>query len=41
VRRIAWVRQVAGAAIIAMALAGFWRVPGLQEAIAAGWACIH
>lgn len=39
-RRIPWVRQAAGAAIVAMAVIGLYRVPGLQEAIVAGWHCI-
>ena len=39
-RRIPWVRQAAGAAIVAMAVIGLYRVPGLQEALVAGWHCI-
>ena len=39
-RRIPWVRQAAGAAIIAMAVVGLYRAPGLQEAVLAGWHCI-
>lgn len=39
-RRIPWVRQAAGAMIVAMAVIGLARAPGLQEAILAGWQCI-
>ena len=40
IRRIPWIRQAAGALIIAMAVAGLARAPGLQDAILAGWHCI-
>ena len=40
IRRVPWVRRVAGCAIMAFALAGFARIPGLPDAIAAGWHCI-
>jgi len=35
-----WVRRVAGLLIVTLALVGFARVPGLPEALRAGWACI-
>ena len=40
-RRTPWIRRAAGAAIAAFALAGLARLPGLEAALAAGWACIH
>jgi sulfite exporter TauE/SafE len=39
-RRIPWVRQVAGMAIVAMAVLGLARAPRIQEAVLAGWQCI-
>lgn len=39
-RRRPWIRQSAGALIIALALVGLARAPGLGEAIRAGWHCI-
>jgi sulfite exporter TauE/SafE len=39
-RRVPWIRQSAGALIIAMALVGFWRIPHLQEMVLAGWHCL-
>ena len=39
-RQRPWVRQVAGAFIIALAIVGFVRVPGLAGALHAGWLCI-
>jgi sulfite exporter TauE/SafE len=36
-RRRAWVRQVAGIAIVALAIVGFVRVPGIADALRAGW----
>ena len=39
-RRAPWIRQGAGAAIVALGIVGFVRVPHLREAILAGWACI-
>jgi uncharacterized protein len=39
-RRIPWVRQAAGTAIVAFGIAGLARVPGLDEALRAGWLCI-
>jgi len=39
-RRIPWVRQAAGLAIIAFGVLGLARVPGLEEALRAGWICI-
>ena len=40
VRRNPWVRRVAGAAMIAVAIVGLARAPGLAEALDAGWRCI-
>lgn len=40
VRRHAWVRQAAGVAIIALALASLWRAPAVSEVLAAGWHCL-
>jgi hypothetical protein len=34
------VRRTAGAAIAALGVAGIVRLPGLAEALAAGWRCI-
>jgi len=39
-RRAPWIRQGAGAAIVALGIVGFLRLPHLREAILAGWACI-
>jgi sulfite exporter TauE/SafE len=39
-RRAPWVRRTAGAAIAALGVAGIVRLPGLAEALAAGWRCI-
>ncbi len=39
-RRAPWVRRGAGLALIAMALVGLARVPGLAEAVRTGWSCI-
>ena len=39
-RRKPWIRRTAGLAIIALGIAGLVRVPGLQEALVAGWLCI-
>jgi sulfite exporter TauE/SafE len=36
-RRLPWVRRGAGAALVALALAGFFRLPGLTEVLRAGW----
>lgn len=41
VRRNPWVRRGAGMAIIALAVAGFMRVPMLQELAQAGWVCLQ
>ena len=41
VRRNPWVRRGAGVAIIALAVAGFMRVPMLQELAQAGWVCLQ
>jgi sulfite exporter TauE/SafE len=40
IRRAPWVRRTAGGAIMAFAVVGFARIPGLPDAIAAGWHCI-
>jgi uncharacterized protein len=37
VRRLPWVRRGAGAALVLLALVGFARLPGLAEALRAGW----
>ncbi|MGZ5065236.1 MAG: sulfite exporter TauE/SafE family protein [Usitatibacter sp.] len=37
VRRIAWVRQGAGAALVILAVVGLARLPGLSSALRAGW----
>ncbi len=39
-RRLPWVRRVAGTAIVFLAMVGFARIPGLSEALVAGWHCI-
>ena len=39
-RRAPWVRRAAGAAIVALGVVGIARLPGLGEAVAAGWHCI-
>lgn len=39
-RRVAWIRHAAGALIMAMAVIGLARVPGLQDALVAGWLCL-
>ncbi|HEX6635611.1 MAG TPA: sulfite exporter TauE/SafE family protein [Usitatibacter sp.] len=39
-RRAPGVRRTAGAAIAALGVAGIVRLPGLAEALAAGWRCI-
>jgi hypothetical protein len=38
-RREAWVRRLAGAAIVGVGIAGLARMPGAGELIAAGWNC--
>jgi sulfite exporter TauE/SafE len=40
VRRIPWVRRGAGLAIVALALAGFARIPMISEHLASAWACL-
>jgi len=40
VRKRPWVRRGAGLAIVALAIVGFARVPGLQEALRAGLGCL-
>jgi hypothetical protein len=39
-RRAPWVRHGAGMLLVAMGVAGLARVPGLREAVLAGWACL-
>jgi sulfite exporter TauE/SafE len=39
-RRAPWVRRTAGVAIAALGVLGIARLPGLAEALAAGWRCI-
>ena len=39
-RRAPWVRRAAGVAILALGVVGIARLPGLAEAVAAGWHCI-
>jgi sulfite exporter TauE/SafE len=40
IRRVPWIRRAAGAAIVALGVFGIARLPGLPEALAAGWRCI-
>ena len=39
-RRAPWVRRAAGLAIVAFGILGLARVPGLDDALRAGWLCI-
>ena len=39
-RREPWVRRCAGALLVAIGAVGMARVPGLREAVLAGWACL-
>ncbi|MEO5694537.1 MAG: sulfite exporter TauE/SafE family protein [Usitatibacter sp.] len=39
-RKRPWVRRAAGLLIVALAIVGFSRVPGLPDMLRAGWACI-
>ena len=39
IRRLPWIRRSAGALIVLAGAIGMARVPGLPEALAAGWAC--
>jgi sulfite exporter TauE/SafE len=39
-RRVPWVRRAAGVAIMALGVVGLARIPGLPDAIVAGWHCI-
>jgi sulfite exporter TauE/SafE len=39
VRRAPWVRRTAGTLIAALGIAGIARLPGLADALAAGWRC--
>ena len=40
IRRSPWVRRVAGALIVALGAFGLARIPGLHDAVLAGWHCI-
>jgi uncharacterized protein len=40
IRRAPWIRRVAGLLIVVLGAIGLARVPGLREAILAGWHCI-
>ena len=40
IRRVPWVRRAAGATIVALGAVGLARVPGLADALVAGWHCI-
>jgi len=40
VERLPWVRRVAGAAVVALGIAGLVRVPAVAELAAFGWRCI-
>lgn len=39
IRRAPWIRRVAGAAIVVLGVVGIARLPGLGDALAAGWHC--
>jgi sulfite exporter TauE/SafE len=39
-RRLPWVRHGAGAALVLLGIVGLVRVPGLGEALLAGWRCV-
>lgn len=39
-RRAPWVRRAAGVLILALGVVGIARMPGLREAVVAGWHCI-
>ncbi len=39
-RRAPWIRRTAGVLIVALGVAGIVRLPGLREAVIAGWHCI-
>lgn len=39
-RRAPWVRRTAGVLIIALGIVGIARLPGLREALIAGWQCV-
>ncbi|HUI99833.1 MAG TPA: sulfite exporter TauE/SafE family protein, partial [Usitatibacter sp.] len=40
IRRMPWVRRGAGMLIAALGVVGLVRLPGLREAVLAGWHCI-
>jgi len=40
IRRVPWVRRAAGLAIAALGIVGLARLPGLHDAVLAGWRCI-
>ncbi len=39
-RRLPWLRRAAGALIVVLGVVGLARLPGLREAVLAGWHCI-
>lgn len=39
-RRAPWVRRIAGVLIIGLGIVGIARIPGLREAVIAGWQCV-
>lgn len=39
-RRLPWLRRTAGVAIVALGIVGLSRMPGLREAVLAGWHCL-
>jgi uncharacterized protein len=39
-RRAPWIRRTAGVLIIGLGIAGIVRIPGLREALVAGWQCV-
>lgn len=40
IRHKPWVRRICGTALVALAIAGLARSPGLAEALHAGWICV-
>jgi sulfite exporter TauE/SafE len=40
IRRQPWVRRCAGVLIVALGVIGLARIPGLSDALLAGWLCI-
>jgi hypothetical protein len=39
-RRLPWLRQLAGVTMLALAMVGFMRIPGLPDALQVAWTCI-